>query len=147
MVFFVIQNVVDLTISPIKKELDLLVGRWWPKGGLLYLLLLLFLDWKRFSGWLESCCWWRTFQQPVQKPSSESSVFKCQSLTTVLRRTPITQMTFFNQVMLFLGSNHFFNFCYLVAVVVIVHMYRLPVHFIPLISYFIYTLKVTRVHC
>ena len=39
--FFVIQNVVDLTI---KKELDLLVGRWWPKGGLLYLLLLLFLD-------------------------------------------------------------------------------------------------------
>ena len=42
--FFVTQNVVDLTMSPIKKELDLLVGRWWPKGGLLYLFLLLFLD-------------------------------------------------------------------------------------------------------
>ena len=145
--FFVIQNVVDLTMSPIKKELDLLVGRWWPKGGLLYLFLLLFLDWERLSGWLESCCWWRTFQQPVRKPSSESSVVKHQTLTTVLRRTPITQMTFFNQGILLLGSNHFFYFSYLVAVVVIVHMYRLPVHLIHLISYFIYILKVTRVHC
>ena len=30
-----------------------------------------------------------------------------QSLTTVLLRTPINQMIFFNQVMLLLGSNHF----------------------------------------
>ena len=30
-----------------------------------------------------------------------------QSLTTVLLRTPITQMIFFNQGMLLLGSNHF----------------------------------------
>ena len=28
-----------------------------------------------------------------------------------------------------------------VVVVVIVHMHRLPVHFLPFISYFIYTLK------
>ena len=32
-----------------------------------------------------------------------------QSLTTVLLRTPITQMIFFNQGMLLLGSNHFLN--------------------------------------
>ena len=32
---------------------------------------------------------------------------KRQSLTTVLLRTPITQMIFFNQGMLLLGSNHF----------------------------------------
>ena len=32
---------------------------------------------------------------------------KRQSQTTVLLRTPITQMTFFNQGMLLLGSNHF----------------------------------------
>ena len=38
-----------------------------------------FLDWKRSSGWLKS---WET---------------KCQSLTRVLLRTPITQMIFFNQ--------------------------------------------------
>ena len=37
--------------------------------------------------------------------------------------------------------------CCCCFVVVVVHMYRLPVHFIPFISYFIYTLKVTRVHC
>ena len=32
---------------------------------------------------------------------------KRQSITTVLLRTPITQMIFFNQGMLLLGSNHF----------------------------------------
>ena len=32
---------------------------------------------------------------------------KCQSVTTVLPRTPIIQMIFFNQSMLLLGSNHF----------------------------------------
>ena len=32
-----------------------------------------------------------------------------QSLTTVLLRTPIIQMIFFNQGMLLLGSNHFLN--------------------------------------
>ena len=37
-----------------------------------------FLDWKRSSGWLKS---WET---------------KCQSLTTVLVRTPITQMIYFS---------------------------------------------------
>ena len=31
------------------------------------------------------------------------------SLTNILLRTPITQMIFFNQVMVLLGSNHFFN--------------------------------------
>ena len=35
---------------------------------------------------------------------------KRQSLTTVLLRTPTTQKTFFNQGMLFLGSNHFLNY-------------------------------------
>ena len=34
---------------------------------------------------------------------------KCQSLTTVLLRTPTTQMIFFNQGMLLLSSNHFLN--------------------------------------
>ena len=28
-----------------------------------------------------------------------------------------------------------------IVVIIIVHMYRLPVHFLPFISYFIYTLK------
>ena len=43
---------------------------------------------------------------------------KRQSITTVLLRTPITQMIFFNQGMLLLGSNHFlidwllFNFIF-----------------------------------
>ena len=35
---------------------------------------------------------------------------KRQSLTTVLLRTPITQMIFFNQGMLLLGSKHFLIF-------------------------------------
>ena len=63
------------------------------------------------------------FRQPVQKSSSESShsvsqlkiqklwllhtLSKRQSLTTVLLRTQITQMIFFIQGMLLLGSNHF----------------------------------------
>ena len=34
-----------------------------------------------------------------------------------------------------------------VVVVVVVHMYGLPVHLLSFISYFIYTLKVTRVQC
>ena len=34
-----------------------------------------------------------------------------------------------------------------VVVVVIVHMYRLPVHFVPFISYFIYTLKAKTKEC
>ena len=34
-----------------------------------------------------------------------------------------------------------------VVVVVIVHMNRLPVNFLPFNSYFIYTLKVTRLQC
>ena len=37
----------------------------------------------------------------------EPELSKRQSLTTVLLRTPITQMIFFNQGMLLLGSNHF----------------------------------------
>jgi len=40
-------------------------------------------------------------------------LLKRQSLTTVLLRTPITQMIFFNQGMLLLGSNHFLNNCFL----------------------------------
>ena len=34
-----------------------------------------------------------------------------------------------------------------VVVVIIVHMYRLPVHFLPFISYFIYTLKAKTKEC
>ena len=60
----------------------------------------------------KDCCLWLMLQQPVRKsesshltqkmPSSESShlmhrLFKCQSQTTVLLKTPITQMIFFNQ--------------------------------------------------
>ena len=37
----------------------------------------------------------------------EPELSKRQSLTTVLLRTPITQMIFFNQGVLLLGSNHF----------------------------------------
>ena len=36
---------------------------------------------------------------------------------------------------------------FVVVVVVVVHMYGLPVHLLSFISYFIYTLKVTRVQC
>ena len=36
--------------------------------------------------------------------------------------------------------------CKVIVVVVIVHMNRLSVHFLPFISYFIYTLKVTRIN-
>ena len=74
-VFFFIQNLVDLTISPIKKQLDLHVG---SNGGL-----------KK----------------------------DCKVIFVV------------------------------VVVVVVVHMYGLPVHLLSFISYFIYTLKVTRVQC
>ena len=77
-----------------------------------------YLDWKRSSGWFES---WEglllrpMFRQPVRKPSSQSRwlphrLSKCQSQTTVLQRTPITQMIFFNQGTLLLGSNHFLSF-------------------------------------
>ena len=38
-------------------------------------------------------------------------------------------------------------FVVVVVVVVVVHMYGLPVHLLSFISYFIYTLKVTRVQC
>ena len=62
----------------------------------------------------KDCCWRLTFRQHVRK----SSIFwlwrwfphrlsKRQSLTTVLLRTPITQVIFFNQRMLLLGSKHF----------------------------------------
>ena len=56
------------------------------------------------------CCWWLTFRPPVRKPSSESSDSFSQSwlkLSTVLLRTPITQMTFFNQGILFVGQTIF----------------------------------------
>ena len=43
---------------------------------------------------------------------------KRQSLTTVLLRTPITEMIFFNQGMLLLGSNHFLIYVPLVVSVV-----------------------------
>ena len=76
-VFFVfIQNLVDLTMGPIKKELDLHVG---SNGGL-----------KK----------------------------DCKVIFVVV-----------------------------VVVVVVVHMYGLPLHLLSFISYFIYTLKVTRVQC
>ena len=71
--FFFIQNLVDLTMGPIKKELDLHVGS---------------------NGGLKKDC---------------KIIF--------------------------------------VVVVVVVHMYGLPVHLLSFISYFIYTLKVTRVQC
>ena len=55
------------------------------------------------------------FRKPVRKPSSQSRwlphrLSKCQSQTTVLQRTPITQMILFNQGTLLLGSNHFLSF-------------------------------------
>ena len=74
--YIYIQNVVDLTISPIKKEFDLHIG---SDGGL-----------KK----------------------------DCKVIFVVV-----------------------------VVVVVVVHMYGLPVHLLSFISYFIYTLKVTRVQC
>ena len=61
-------------------------------------LFYFYRDWKRSSGWLES---WEGLLLV--------------SLTTVLLRTPITQMIFFNHGMLLLGSNHFlvlFLLCY-----------------------------------
>ena len=72
---FFVQNVVDLAISPIKKELDLHVGS---------------------DGDLKE---------------------DCKVIVVV------------------------------VVVVVVVHMNRLPVNFLPFISYFIYTLIVTRTQC
>ena len=68
---FFVQNVVDLTISPIKKELDLHVG----------------------------------------------------------------------------SDGDLKEDCKVIVVVVVVHMNRLPVNFLPFISYFIYTLIVTRMQC
>ena len=58
------------------------------------------------------CCKWLRLRQPVRKPSSgllrwlPHRLSKRQSLTTVLLRTLITRMTFCNQGMLLLGSNH-----------------------------------------
>ena len=43
-------------------------------------------------------------------PRLPHKLWKRQSLTTVLLRTPITQMTFFNQGVLLLGSNHFLTY-------------------------------------
>ena len=78
-----------------------------------------YLDWKRSSGWLES--WWRHMLPTATLSTDQSNrspgflnfqlsntttwlwswlphrLSKCQSLTTVLLRTPITQMIFFNQ--------------------------------------------------
>ena len=83
----------------------------------------------------------------MRKPSSESSVVE----TSVTNNSPSQDSNhpddLFQSRYLTPGFKPFFNFSYLVAVVVIVHMCRLPVHLIPLISYSIYTLKVTRVHC
>ena len=60
----------------------------WPKcHGRVLILILFFFTWLR-----------RWFPHRL---------LKRQSLTTVLLRTPITQMIFFNQGMLLLGSNHF----------------------------------------
>ena len=63
-----------------------------------------------FQSQVKDCFWRLRFQQPVQKPSSTwlwrwppHLLSKHQSPTTVLFRTPITQMVFFNQ-----GTNHSF---------------------------------------
>ena len=58
----------------------------------------------------KDCCYWLMLRQPVRKPSSESS-----GSVSQLKRTPITQMIFFNQGMLLLGSNHF-----LVIIIIII---------------------------
>ena len=57
-------------------------------------------------------CWRLTFRQPVRKLSSD--IFLCLKMasaqvvgTSVLRRTPVTQMIIFDQGVLLLGSNHF----------------------------------------
>ena len=69
----------------------------------------------------KDCCWRLTFRQPVRKPCSESSdvqsqvidfrllhrLSKRQSPTTVLVRTPVTQMIILNQGISLLASNHF----------------------------------------
>ena len=74
------------------------------------LLTLTFLDWKISSGWLES---WEglLLVTDVSTTCAEAilRIFlsKRQSLTTVLLRTPVTHMIFFNKGMLLLGSNHF----------------------------------------
>ena len=79
--------------------------------------IILYLDWKRPSGWLQSregllfvtyvsrtcveAIFWINWT--VKMASTQVS----QSQTTVLLWTPITQMIFFNQGKLLLGSNHF----------------------------------------
>ena len=75
------------------------------------------LDWKRSSGWLES--WEGLLLVTNVSTTCAEAIFrvkwlphrlsKRQSLTTVLLRTPITQMIFFNQGILLLGSNHFLS--------------------------------------
>ena len=59
----------------------------------------------------DNCCR-LTFRQPVRKLSSD--IFLCLKMasaqvvgTSVLRRTPVTQMIIFDQGVLLLGSNHF----------------------------------------
>ena len=82
-----------------------------------------YLEWKWSSGWLEP---WEglLFVTDVSITCAEAifrvkwsitwlwrwlphRLSKCQSPTTVLLRTPVTQMITFNQGMLSLGSNHF----------------------------------------
>ena len=77
-----------------------------------------YFDWKRSSGWLESweglllvtdistTCLEVIFRVKWLWGWHPHRLSKRQSLTTVLLRTPITQMIFFNQGMLLLGSNH-----------------------------------------
>ena len=76
---------------------------------------------------VKDCCYWLTFWQPVRKPSSESStttwlwrwlaqrLSKRQSITTVLLRTPITQMIFFQSRYATPGFKPFSypSYCYL----------------------------------
>ena len=69
----------------------------------------------------KDCCLWLTFRQPVRKPSSEWNhltlkMASAQVVETIVAnnspyQTPITEMIFFNQGMLLLGSNHFLKMC------------------------------------
>ena len=54
-----------------------------------------------------------TCVEAIFRVKREHRLSKRQSLTTVLLRIPITQMIFFNQSMLLLGSNHFLIFLFI----------------------------------
>ena len=76
------------------QKLDLLVGR---EGGLkedccIWCCCCSLIEKDRLGYWSpeKDCCWWRTFRQPVRKPSSESSVVE----TSVTNNSPSQEWCF-----------------------------------------------------